>query len=786
VSSKPIAAAVLAAALLGAASRPAPLIVYSAPAGARPTGADKIHPADAILPNGRIAAPAGTSLFVGAEPLGLALSPDGRFAVVSNDSAPPNSSLCVVDTQTMRIINEYHDPSAAFFLGLVAARDPNDPSQTLVLASDGAAGAVRAFDLDSSGQLTPAGQPIALSTGGAHTFPAQIAVAPNGRAAYVADNLDDTVIAIDLATRTVQRSLSVGDFPLYVAAGTNDILAAGTGLSTYAPVVPPAAAPQFVPPAFDPSKSSSLTVFESTSEGEIGDPATVLMDPAPDGTQIVGGAAPGATVISRNGKLAYVALANVDRIAVVALGAQPRVVRGLDLRLYPGAPYGAEPSAEALSPDGKRLYVALAGLNAIAVLDARRATRYRYGLIPTAWFPSALALSHDGRYLYVLDSKGINGSGSLQRIDLRRTYLVKATLDALNYNRTPAVAQFNPVIPPLRSNKRSEVIDHVVYVAVGNQSYDAMLGDLRDDSGNPYGNGESDLTLYPQNVTPNLHALAQSYALADNFYASDADLGLAKKFATAGQPTLYEELVAAAGTARSPMNDRGDDPEDYGRAGYIFNALTRAGLSFRDYGGLLQLSGYDGSLYHLDVPGLAALNGNVDLDYQNPSPVNAKSANPKRTNSKAANPKIDDVTRAAEFERDMGPYVQADDVPSFTYLWLPTAPGAAGAADADRALGQIVDFVSHTPHWSSTAIFIVPEGSQGSRDHVSALRTYALVVSPLARRGYVGDLNLSVASVVKTEEEIFGLPPLTLNDLLATDMSNFFTDAPAPEPYTAR
>jgi DNA-binding beta-propeller fold protein YncE len=705
---------------------------------------------------------------VGSNPLGLTLSPDGRFAIVSNDGTPPNSSLSVVDTKSMRIASEYKDPSASFFMGVAAARDPNDPSSTIVLASEGAAGAVRVFDLDSSGQLTPA-KTIALpSTAGRHAFPAQIAIAPNDRTAYVADNLGDAVIAIDLASRAVLRSLPVGYFPFYVAAGSRDILAAGTGLSAYAPVTPPAQEPQFVLPSFDPSKSSSLTVFESSLDGEIGDPATVPMDPAPDGTQIVGGAAPGATVLSLNGQLAYVALANVDRVAVVTLAGAPRVVRGLDLRLYPGAPYGAEPSAEALSRDGKRLYVALAGINAIAVLDAQRPTRYRYGLIPTAWYPTALALSRDGRYLYALDSKGVNGWGILQRVDLKRTYLVRATLDALRYNRTPAVAQFNPVIPPLRSNKRSETIDHVVYVAVGTQSYDAIFGDLKDDAGNPHGNGDAARSTYPQSVTPNLHALARSYALADNFYASDSDVDVAKQFATAGEATLYQQLVAAAGAARAPMDDHGDDPEDYGRAGYLFNALTRAGLSFRDYGGLLRLSGYDGAHYTLDVPALAALNGNVDLSYAGWSP------------------KITDVERANEFERDMARYVQADTMPSFTYVWLPAEGGTTGASDADHALGTIVDYISHTPHWSSTAIFIVPEGSPDANDHVDSLRTYALVVSPLARRGYVGEAHLSMASILKTEEEIFGLPPLALNDLLTSDLSGFFTDAPAPQPYQAQ
>ncbi len=782
MSFRSVAAALLAVALLGAKSRPDPLIVYSTPAGSRPTGADRLQPTNSILPNGRIASPVGKSLFVGSNPLGLALTPDGRYAILSNDGDTaegatlgaagmlvPGSSLAVVDTRSMRLAAVYHDPAASFFMGVAAASDPNDPSRTLVLASDGVAGAVRVFDLDGSGQLTPEAQAIPLpAVGNRHAFPAGIAIAPNGRTAYVADNLGDAVTAIDLSSRAVRGSMPVGDFPFYVAAGSRTVLASGSGLSAYATVEPPAEEPQFSPPAFDPSKSSALTVFGLSDSGAIGDPATLPMDPAPDGTQIVGGAAPGATVLSRDGELAYVALTNVDRIAVVALAGAPRVKWGLDLRLYPGAPYGAEPSAEALSPDGKRLYVALAGLNAVAVLDARRPTRYRYGLIPTAWYPTALALSRDGRYLYVVDSKGVDGWGILQRIDLKHTSLVKATLAALRYNRTPHVARFNAVIPPLRSNKRSAVIDHVVYIAVGTHGYDAMLGDLKDDSGTPHGNGDATFSLYPDSVTPNLHALARSYALADNFYASDADLDVARQFGTAAGATLYRQLAAAAGAARSPMDDHGADPEDYGRDGYLFNALTRAGMPFRDYGGLMLLSGYDGSGYHLDVPALAALSGNVDLGYA------------------SWNPKITDKARAVEFTRDMQRYVQSDRMPSFTYVWLPTGAGEAGVADADSAVGAIVDFISHTPHWSSTAIFIVPEGLQGSVDHVNPMRSYALVVSPLARRGYVGAEHLSVASVVKTEEEILGLPPLTLNDLLASDMAKFFTEAPVPEPYQAR
>ncbi|HZY99609.1 MAG TPA: hypothetical protein VFE36_08555, partial [Candidatus Baltobacteraceae bacterium] len=428
---------------------------------------------------------------------------------------------------------------------------------------------------------------------------------------------------------------------------------------------------------------------------------------------------------------------------------------------------GAVPSGQAISRDGKRLYVALAGLNAVAVLDARMPTRYRYGLIPTAWYPTSLALSADGRYLFVLNTKGVDGFGILQRVDLKHTSLVKTTLDTLRFNRIPAAAKFNAVIPPLRSNKRSTAIDHVVYVSVGTQTYDAILGDLKNPGGAAHGNGAENYTNYPENVTPNIHALARAYALADNFYAPDDNPDASAVSALVGQPTLVTEMTAPVEAIRSPLNGHAQDPEDYGRAGYLFNAMARAGLSYRDYGGLLRLAGYREGVYRFDVPALAGLANNVDLDYS------------------GWNLRIDDAHRAAEFERDMQRYVASGSEPAFTYIWLPAAAAQGGMATADRALGTIVDYLSHTPHWSSTAIFIVPDAATEGTDHVNRLRSYALVVSPLARRGYVGHAHLSVPSVVKTEEEILGLAPLSLSDLLATDMADFFVDAPAPEPYQA-
>ena len=80
---------------------------------------------------------------------------------------------------------------------------------------------------------------------------------------------------------------------------------------------------------------------------------------------------------------------------------------------------------------------------------------------------------------------------------------------------------------------------------------------------------------------------------------------------------------------------------------------------------------------------------------------------------------------------------------------------------------------------------MVGEGVAGPRDHVNRARSYALVVSPLAHPGYVGHVHLSVASVFKTEEELLGLSPLSLADLLSSDMADFFGQAPYPTTYQA-
>src|SRR5207245_8017069 len=105
-----------------------------------------------------------------------------------------------------------------------------------------------------------------------------------------------------------------------------------------------------------------------------------------------------------------VALARANGVARVDLAAG-QVREQLTVALAPHAPPGSDPNALALSPDGRTLYVAMAGSNAVAVVRLGATGMRVAGLIPAGWYPSAVAASADGRTLYVANGKG-KGSGA--------------------------------------------------------------------------------------------------------------------------------------------------------------------------------------------------------------------------------------------------------------------------------------------------------------------------------------------------------------------------------------
>ena len=805
-----------------------PAVSYAAPAGDLPAGHLRGAIYDAVLPSGRIVTPVGTSVLTGMNALGVALTPDGRFAIVSDDDerealvhslldsgATGGFSLAVVELATMRVVDRYRAPGEKFWVGVAALTDPAQPSRTLVLASGGPANAVYVFDLDANGHLTadarhvitpPVPNDPAFADLG-HSFPGTIVLARDGRRAYVVNEAAGTVSAIDTATRSLSGPAQpVGFFPFGATLAGDRLLVTDEGLMRYAKQPQPVPLPPFRTVAADPRHASALSFVGTAPNGDLSAlpqdaapfaNAALALDPAPDGFRTVGGAHPTAVVATPNGAYAFVAMTNVDRIATISLRGAPRAVGGTELRLFDKGPYGTQPSALALSKDGRRLYVALAGLNAVAVIDARDPVHlHRLGLIPTGWYPTALALSADDRSLLVVNTKGYGHDpgftgdptifadsnavwSTLQKIDLGTVRLASTTMTTLANTRRVVSA-------PVRYPKG---ITHVVVILEENKTFDAMLGDL----GPPH--GDPALVSFGERVTPNLHALARRYALAANIFADAEESDAGHQFFAGGIATLYSERTLFDKSGRVPLVNKNEDPEDYPRLGYIFNALARHRLGFRDYGDLIRVSGYDegqapdpkaddpayagiddrdaptqglGGLYSLDVPAPAALAGSVDLNYP------------------GWNLRIRDERRAKEFIRDYGTLVAQARQPRYTYIWLPADHGGAGpgippipeeVADGDRALGLIVQYLSHLPSWKQTALFVMPDDAQSSRDHLDEYRTYAIVAGPFVKPHYTGLQHLSTVSVLKTSEQILGLGVLSLGDLLATDMSDFFTAA---------
>jgi DNA-binding beta-propeller fold protein YncE len=331
----------------------------------------------------------------------------------------------------------------------------------------------------------------------------------------------------------------------------------------------------------------------------------------------VPGSQPGAMLLSPDEKWLYVAMTNLDMVGVVSTSTG-KVTDVLTLTQRGEPNYrGAYPTALAQSADGKRLYVAEAGLNAVAVFDVskisdgtkQRETHGDSGLIPTEWYPTALAVV--GNDLLVASSKGQgtgpnNGSnaltggrrkhehpyiptllyGSIARMDLTKAEenLGASTQKVLADN----LLNSDPGKP---FRERANPIKHVIYVIKENRTYDQILGDLK------AGNGDASLTMYGAEITPNEHRLASQFGVLDNFFDSGEVSGDGHEWSTAATTSGYNEQtwqIAYRSRERTydyqgavaeelPL-ERGVPDIDAPFSGYIWDNLAKHGVSYRDYG----------------------------------------------------------------------------------------------------------------------------------------------------------------------------------------------------------
>lgn len=116
-----------------------------------------------------------------------------------------------------------------------------------------------------------------------------------------------------------------------------------------------------------------------------------------------------------------------------------------------------------------------------------------------------------------------------------------------------------------------------------------------------------------------------------------------------------------------------------------------------------------------------------------------------------------------------------------TRPWLPTP--RAMVADNDLALGQIIEAISKSRFWKNTVIFVTEDDSQAGWDHVSAYRTVGLVASPYTKFDETNHTNYNQVSMVRTIEQILGIPPMNIQDATAMPMFDCFNEEANASPY---
>lgn len=563
----------------------------------------------------------------------IALSPDKRYAALLNDGYgtqrnQAHQSIAILDLNTNqlsdfpegRLSDEAHQ---SYFIGLAFSSDGahlyasmgsiTDPTGEKP-ANTGNGIAVYRFQqgkvawekfLKIPLQDVAAGKKVAYAVrksgpGTVLPYPAGLAViAAEGKPdkLLVANNYADNVVLMDTADGKIVKTFDLSahdlipsEFP-YTAVATRDGSRAWVSLW-----------------------NASQVVELDLAAGKVKD-AIAVMPPA---DPLAPGSHPTALLLSPDESLLYVALANADRVIVLATDDGSRL-GVLDTRA-PGQKFGgAYPGALAQSADGRHLFVADASLDAVAVFDVSQMGRRSLtvlpldeplGFIPTDWYPTALATVGDD--LLIATSKGQGTSpnagpggtswerrhhehpyiptllyGSVARLHIGdvETRLAELT-ERVEQNdllkSDPGEIQFAQGSNPIR---------HVIYILKENRTYDQVLGDLK------VGNGDASLTMYGADVTPNEHKLALQFGVLDNFYDSGEVSGDGHDWSTAAVASDYNEntwqiayrsrerTYDFSGTVADEFPLEHDEADvDAPGTGYIWDNVASHGLSYRDYG----------------------------------------------------------------------------------------------------------------------------------------------------------------------------------------------------------
>jgi YVTN family beta-propeller protein len=792
-----------------------------------------------VMSTGQIITPAGKRVYLG--------SPVRAKAVALNPTNPTSAAALVMGaTQAVEVFNtvtgdvqQFYSPfgdSTGSFTGIAYSPD----GKYLLFSQDDSYVATATVD-PSSGLLSDYGRvsvppsqayikcngitiglpsnPLNFACGNFYngnnytSNPAGIAVSADSTTAYAVLNANNTLQPIDLTINPPQpkgNQIRVGNAPnsvvlngnyAYVSneggrqAGPNDF----TNLSNGTPIV--------ASNVSGTAMSGTVSVVDTTTGKVV---STIRTGRHPTGLTISGG-------------FLFVCNTGSDSISVVDL-ATNQVMNTISLALpITGKPFGAQPTSIVVV--GTVAYVTLYTVNAIAVVDlSGGAQNPILGYIPTASTPASIAYDATHNQLVVTNDKGLGTWGSLgsayglvgynSHQDTATAYLIPLPNATQLAAYTTQVAQNNhwdlavniasakggnssrpPVAIPAHIGDPS-LIKHVFLIVRENRTYDQILGDVA------AGNGDPSLAIFGAGVTPNAHALVQRFPLLDNYYNPSRQSADGHNWLVQGMAPYSDDIQSPDWIRSYPAN--GLDALAYQPKGFVWDAAEKLGLPVKIFGEYVEYTGYTKNNYAGNpnpswsdfYNDALAYESGQESQLQLFNAVNVISEIPTVQNRLIPNFPVFDLNIPDQFRVDIWQQnfnadVAAGTVPALTTLWImcdhtggpPTS--MAEQADNDLAVGRIVDAISHSPVWGSSAIFITEDDAQAGVDHVDGHRSPGYIVSPYVIQNHPANSTyFSQVNVTRTIEQILGLPPMNQFDLVASPMYNLFTNIPNLAPWT--
>ena len=578
----------------------------------------------------------------------IVLSPDGHYAALLNygygtQETKARQSISVLNLDTNKIADfpddRFSDMShQSYFVGLAFSSDGKHLYASVGSLSDptgertgdlGNGIAVYSF---SAGKVAPERFiPIPLQPLGAGKklgvglkapphmaipYPAGIAVIADGQhdKLLIANNLADDVVLLDTVTGKILQTFDLSTNDLVPAAYPYTCVAAKDGRRAWCSL-------------WNASQMAELDLTSGTiarwiSSQEPFEPKSPWSHPEPR-VPTGPGSHPTAMLLTLDDKGLYVALSNVDQIALVSTGSS-NVDAYFSVKMATGGP-GTYPTALAQSPDGKYLFAASSSLDAVAVFNTEKPHAFLErsdsgvstyvpempsGFIPTDWYPSAIAVHGDDLLIATAKGEGARANKDMGKTVYETKHkehpyiptLLKGSIARLNIPSTlEKLPQYTQMVE--RDNlfhsdpgtftfaSGQNPIKHVIYVMKENRTYDQILGDLK------VGDGDPSLTMYGEDITPNEHKLALQFGVLDNFYDSGEVSGDGHVWSTAAITSDYNEKtwqIAYRGKERT-YDFQGQNAEEYPiehnipdvddpMTGFIWDNLAKNKKTFRIYG----------------------------------------------------------------------------------------------------------------------------------------------------------------------------------------------------------